>query len=317
MPQAHSDGRAEETDLIRYEIYTEPGVGERLVHGQGAVSLSAPTGASTLDLARLRAQITGDRLSAEQCYEALRALGIRHGPSLQGLDEVFCGTGQVLARLRPPAAVGDLALHPMILDTALQAAFFLLMEEGDSGMRLPFTLTELELFRPGTTPAWAWLRRTGKVGQLDIDLCDEQGNVCIRFTRAVIPRPSRARHGASLAARAMLGGKGRWAGTARFDRHLVVLVWNGCPGPERHRGRDRGLPLPGAPGDGPAHRGALPKPRRPGLRGRPGTARTKQVTPPSAPGRVPDTRPGTALRGPGGIPVYRHSGEPRNHRPTG
>src|SRR5262249_48186502 len=162
----------------QYEIYTEPDAGEgsygpgptqshqRLVHGEGAVSLSAPTGASTLDLAGLRAEVNPDRLNAAQCYEFLRALGIRHGPSLQGLDEVFCGDEQVLARLRPPAAMDDFVIHPAILDAALQASSFLLMAEGDTEMRLPFALAELELYRPGTTPAWAWLRRASTAGQL-------------------------------------------------------------------------------------------------------------------------------------------------------
>src|SRR5262249_18967322 len=180
--QAHRDERAGEAEWMQYEIYTESEAGGRLVHSEGTVSLVAPTGAPTLDLAGLRAEVNRDRLDAARCYEFLRALGIHHGPSLQGLDEVFLGDEQVLVRLRPPAAVGDFVLHPAILDAALQVSYFLLMAEGDREMRLPFALAELELYRPGAIPEWAWLRRAGTVGQLDIDLCDAQGNVCIRFT---------------------------------------------------------------------------------------------------------------------------------------
>src|SRR5262249_19624370 len=95
VPQAHRDDRAGAAKGMHYEISPEPESGEgsygpgptqshqRLVHSEGAVSLSAPTGASTLDLAGLRAEVNRDRLNAAQCYEFLRALGIRHGPSLQ------------------------------------------------------------------------------------------------------------------------------------------------------------------------------------------------------------------------------------------
>jgi len=224
MPPAHRDEQTEEAQRMRYEIYTEPETGERLVHGQGTVSLSAPSGDSTLDLAGLRAHINRERISAEQCYEAFRALGIRHGPSLQGLDEVFRADDQVLARLRPPAAAGDLIMHPTTLDAALQAAFFLLVEEGDTEIRLPFALAELELFRPGTTPAWAWLRRASKADQLDIDLCDERGNMCIRFKglsfRAQAEKPATAQ---TLLLEPYWEDRAARPGTGHFDRHLVVL----------------------------------------------------------------------------------------------
>ena len=225
VPQAHPDDRAAQADRILYEIYTESSAGERLVHSQGSVSLSAPIGASTLDLLGLRAQINRDHLSAEQCYEAFRALGIHHGPSLQGLDAVFRGDDQVLARLRPPATAGDLVMHPTILDAALQACFFLLTEDDDTEVRLPFALAELELLHPATTPAWAWLRRAGTAGQVDIDLCDEQGHVCLQFKGLSF----RARAETPTTAQAMLlepswEERAIGQGTARFDRHLVVLA---------------------------------------------------------------------------------------------
>src|SRR5262249_39179929 len=100
----------------------------------------------------------------------------------QGLDEVFRADDEVLVRLRPLAAVGDLVMPPALLDAALQASFFLLMGESGTEIRLPFALAELDLYRPGATPAWAWLRRAGKAEQVDIDLCDEHGEVCIRIT---------------------------------------------------------------------------------------------------------------------------------------
>ncbi|HXH09318.1 MAG TPA: SDR family NAD(P)-dependent oxidoreductase [Alphaproteobacteria bacterium] len=241
-PEVHGDGHTGEAEQMKYVIYTgcqpslPPGEGtarERLIHSLGRACLSAPTETPTLDLTALRRRINRNRLSAEQCYEAFRAVGIHHGASLQGLEEVFRSEAEVLARLRPPTAVGDLVLHPTILDAALQASFFLVMDQGDSQIRLPFALAELALFRPRTTPTWAWIRRAGSAGRVDIDLSDDRGNVCIRLkglsfrasaekpvvTQAVLLEPCWEKKAA---------GRRTW----RFDRHVVVLCGISNPAPQ-------------------------------------------------------------------------------------
>ena len=143
----------------------------------------------------------------------------------RGSTAVFRGDAQVLARLRPPPAVDDLVMHPTTLDAALQACFFLLTAEGDTEVRLPFALAELELLHPGTTPAWAWLRRVDTAGQVDIDLCDEQGHVCLRFkglsfrARAETPATTQA-----LLLEPSWEERATGQGADRFDRHVVVLA---------------------------------------------------------------------------------------------
>ena len=66
----------------------------------GAVSWRADSCTdASLDLAALRAQCSLATLSAEQCYQAFRAIGIDYGPAHQTIETLHVGSGQVLAKL--------------------------------------------------------------------------------------------------------------------------------------------------------------------------------------------------------------------------
>ena len=79
-----------------------------------------------------------------------------------------------------------------MMDAALQASIGLKTEIETAGNQanqpmLPFALRELELFGKSSAVMWAWVRysegsKSGdKVQKLDIDLCDEAGNVGARL----------------------------------------------------------------------------------------------------------------------------------------
>ncbi|MBN4053213.1 SDR family NAD(P)-dependent oxidoreductase, partial [bacterium AH-315-L15] len=185
---------------IAYEIYSEPaGVdAEPVVHSQGSAVLSSASEVSTLDLPALQAQCSQSSLSSTQCYEAFRAMGIDYGPGHQGIEMVYVGPGQVLAKLSLPTSVSDtqdqFVLHPSLMDSALQASVGLV--SGDSMLSdikaplkpsLPFALQELEILGSCPSRMWALIRYSegsaagDKVQKLDIDLCDETGIICVRM----------------------------------------------------------------------------------------------------------------------------------------
>jgi polyketide synthase PksN len=157
-------------------------------------------------------------LDARQCYAAFEAMGIAYGPGHQCLEAVYFsapGKGiatsagpataapEVLAKLTLPASAAreatSFVLHPGLMDSALQACVGLLAGSGHAlptaasadapGLTasLPFTLEELELMAQPSATMWAWIRYAegsspaDKLQKLDIDLCDEQGQVCIRL----------------------------------------------------------------------------------------------------------------------------------------
>jgi polyketide synthase PksN len=191
--QVHIGLFPEENGEISYEIYSqaEETGAEPTVHSQGNAVLSSIRKVEMLDIKTLQAECNQSVLSATQCYEAFKARGIDYGPGYQGIEMVYVGATQVLAKLSLPPSVLEtqeqFVLHPSLLDSALQASIGFIMGCGDVKQALPITLKQLGIIGNCTSIMWALLRysdgntRADKVQKLDIDLCDDQGNVCVQM----------------------------------------------------------------------------------------------------------------------------------------
>jgi len=178
---------------IAWEIYSEPEAvdAEPVVHSQGSTVLSPAAEVPILNLLALQAQCTQSAISSIQCYEAYRAMGFEYGPGHRGIEQVYVGSDQLLAKLSLPSSVSDtrdqFVLQPSLMDSALQAALGLMMGFGNLQPALPFALQQVEIFNKCTSTMWTLIRysegsKTGdKVEKLDIDLCDETGIICVRM----------------------------------------------------------------------------------------------------------------------------------------
>ncbi|MEX3628067.1 MAG: amino acid adenylation domain-containing protein [Burkholderia sp.] len=191
-PQA--DGSAE------FEIYSQPdAAGERIVHSQGRAMPVEPAAIEPLALDALRGRITQAHRDAAAYYRDFEQGGASYGPAFRALEQLWLGDGQGLARLVLPAALHQGAerygLHPSLLDAAVQAAFIgvdaLRAAAGAAGAKqggsLPFELKRMQLLVPCRPVMWAWVRYTqglsadDRVQRMDVDLCDEQGRICVRL----------------------------------------------------------------------------------------------------------------------------------------
>lgn len=183
---------ANDEDEIEYEVYTQED-GEEVVHCQGKAVWSKQAKPERLDLERLKGEMQGGRLEANRVYAAFRQMGLHYGPGHQGITALYLGEQQLLAQLRLPAVVegGDDAagenayvLHPSLMDSALQVSIRLV---GGSTLSLPLALKLLRILSPCTAEMLAWVRYSPiePVGeykqQLDIDLVDREGNVCVEI----------------------------------------------------------------------------------------------------------------------------------------
>ena len=178
-------------DQIDYEIYSH-GAERENIHCQGNAVLSRQPAPPKLDLEQLEAQMTGGAVETDRLYAACARMGLLYGPAFRGVDSVRRGSGQLLARLRLPSAVAgtaaDYLLHPSLMDAALQTSMALgeLAEEAGRPS-VPFALEVLRIIAPCAAEMTAWVRYvTGsqvgdKLVKLDIDLCDERGNVCVQM----------------------------------------------------------------------------------------------------------------------------------------
>ncbi len=190
----------EDNGEITFEIYSdsEEAGTEPIVHSQGRVVLGSVRKAQVLDLPALQAQCSQSTLSSSQCYEAFKVMGIGYGSAYRGIEMVYVGSDQVLAKLSLPLSVSNtqeqFVLHPSLMDSALQASLGLIMSSGDGIIRtaplepaLPFALQEIEILGNCTSAMWTLIRyadgsKAGdKVQKLDIDLYDVQGNACVRM----------------------------------------------------------------------------------------------------------------------------------------
>ncbi|WP_221663808.1 type I polyketide synthase [Bacillus velezensis] len=180
----HVKLQPEENEDIAFEAYAEGE--EPLVFFQGKAVLEETERAPVLDVEAVQARCGGRHLSKAECYEAFDSLGITYGPSHQALDAVYAGSGEVLAKLiLPPSAREEkepFILHPSMLDAALQASIGLVLSDGSASGRpfLPFALQDMQVFSACRETMWAVL--SSAEGAYHIELCDENGEVCVRLT---------------------------------------------------------------------------------------------------------------------------------------
>ncbi|PWK14994.1 SDR family NAD(P)-dependent oxidoreductase [Tumebacillus permanentifrigoris] len=176
---------------ISYEIYREHGEhGERVVYSQGIAEHREDTLAPSLDLDAIRADCNLNVLTSEACYRAFGNMGLEYGEAHRGIDVVYAGQDQALAKLTLASCISGTeqhyVLHPALIDSAIQSSIGLII--GSQEPALPFALEELEVFGPCVSTMWAYVRymegsQAGdKVQKLDIDVCDALGNVRVRMS---------------------------------------------------------------------------------------------------------------------------------------
>lgn len=176
---------------ISFEVYSEASHGAVTCYCQGQAVIGAAEAIAPVDLAGLRAACIRGRLAGPELYPRLHASGFGLGPAHQGLETLHAGEGQALGRLvlPPEAPTAGFYLHPSLLDSALQTAVGLLDPAGASasGPPLPFALEGMDVLAPCSGAMWAWVRYADdvdpedKVVRTNIDLCDDDGRVCVRM----------------------------------------------------------------------------------------------------------------------------------------
>ncbi len=139
------------------------------------------------DLAALR-QRCPERVEVAQIYAQLAATGLHYGPWFQGMQELWRGEGQVLARIVAHPAWGleeeSYRLHPTLLDACFQA--LLAVMKPDDGLYLPVGIERLRFFATPPTPFWGVVTVTAhneRFIECDLSLCDDQGQVYVELER--------------------------------------------------------------------------------------------------------------------------------------
>ncbi|MFE6866879.1 amino acid adenylation domain-containing protein [Kitasatospora sp. NPDC057692] len=144
---------------------------ERTVHTVGTVRPAQRRRAGRpLDAEAVRGRALR-RLDGPDCYAELAALGYHYGPAFQGIEEVWIGPGEALARIRPTAPVAGQGehhqVHPVVMDAFFQTLLtpqLLDGRPGSAGIRLPVAIAEVRLDAVGERPLWVHATVTRDAG---------------------------------------------------------------------------------------------------------------------------------------------------------
>lgn len=226
---------------LQCEIYTVQDT-ERYIHARGAVALVSPPPSETLDLQALRSRCSRARIDADACYAGFKDGGIDYGPGHRAIQMLQVGEGEALARLALPESLNgseaDYVLHPSMMDAALQSAAALMFGSDAAPTAspfLPYALESLEIHGPCVAAMWSWVRDSavdpgGALRKLDIDLCDDQGVLCVRL-KGFSSRPLESAKTAETADNQLLLSQPLWrplpptpaAAESAVAEHLVLL----------------------------------------------------------------------------------------------
>jgi len=179
-------------ERVDFEIYSAA-ESDEAIHCQGQALWFEGSRPPRCDIETLRTQMDRSRVDAASIYEAIAAIGIDLGPAQQGIRAIHQGERQQLVEISLPETVlgtrDDYVLHPSVMDSVLQAAsgLFVDLTQRAGQPPVPFALESLQVFSGCQPEMFAWARFAAgsqlgdSVAKLDIDLCDKEGNVCVRM----------------------------------------------------------------------------------------------------------------------------------------
>lgn len=188
----------EENGEITFEICRDPESAEEspIVYGQGSAVLCEAGENPVINIEELKASYNGRTLSPFDCYEAYTEMGIHYGDSHRAIDSLYAGENGVLVKLTMPPVISNTEdhyiLHPSMIDSAFQASIGLRLGGAasleDRKAMLPFAIQDVQIFKGCEASMWARITYSegstagDRMQKLDIDLCNEEGQVCVRLT---------------------------------------------------------------------------------------------------------------------------------------
>ncbi len=190
---------ASDDEHVNYEIYS--GEAEReVVHCQGRASFRDRATPAPVDIEELRRQMPEGAVERNNGWAELSALGLHGDCAHLVMRALHVGDGRLLAHLSlaasDPASGADdcdsgYSLHPILMSGALQAASWLIANRGKgfSTTLLPRAVDRLRIVSPCTEEVFVWVRHAqgasseDKPIELDVDLLDTDGNVCVQMRR--------------------------------------------------------------------------------------------------------------------------------------
>ncbi|BAU88120.1 hypothetical protein SLA_7254 [Streptomyces laurentii] len=152
-------------DTASVRLFTRAGADEEWTEAARAGLRRSAPGRAAEPLDAVRARCTAAAPAGEH-YSALRRAGLEYGAAFQGIDALWQGRREAVARLRERAALtsdrGAHLIHPAVLDSALQVlgAALAAQEAPLDATYVPVAAGGFRLFTEHAAPLWAHARVT-------------------------------------------------------------------------------------------------------------------------------------------------------------
>lgn len=166
-----------------------------LVYCQGNTFINEKITYPTFNIKILKEECYGNIIYAKDYYNIFNGLGLQYGPEHQAIKKAYIGNQKILAELSLHSKSdihSQFNIHPGLLDAAFQASFGFMIVQGDVKLSLPIAIGQIEIYRRSTKKMWAYIRysndnaKRNSILKYDIDLCDENGFVCISIKEFAI-----------------------------------------------------------------------------------------------------------------------------------
>ena len=208
-----------------FQIHSREPDGQWTIHASGIVRrLDPEAGQPTFSPSAVQQRCPRE-LSATECYEAFRKVGLSFGPAFQGVERIWRGEREAIGLIRAPESLGtkldQYCFHPAVLDSCFHVIAAADEHIGDQsqGLYLPVEIEQVRVYgRPGRT-LWSHARLVEKTPRnlvADLDIYDEQGRLLAQV--------------AKLRAQRMAGGE-----EESLESLLYECQWLAAPCPSQDR----------------------------------------------------------------------------------
>ncbi len=167
--------------------------------------------ASSIFLADIK-QRCSEIIPTSAFYHSLRSRGMEHGPSFQGIQQIYCGIGEALGQIKlPPMLVEEASfyhIHPAFLDACIQVLVTALPSTSSQFSSfvtyLPYCLEKVCIHKPVSTQVWSYvsirsnnLETNPDVFECDLYLLDDLGEIFVEILGLGLQRFEKIGHNKS------------------------------------------------------------------------------------------------------------------------
>ncbi|MZQ80587.1 SDR family NAD(P)-dependent oxidoreductase [Paenibacillus sp. 5J-6] len=162
------------------------------LHASGKLVVQTKNKQQQIPLLEIKSRCSA-KIESEECYQQFRTLGLEYGETFRGIDELWQGFDEAVAKVSIPAdllhEVDKYNIHPAVLDLCFQvlaAALPFTSDDQTETVYMPTGVNETFSYEKVKPEMWIYARIISQTESIligDIFLMDEQGHVIFEINK--------------------------------------------------------------------------------------------------------------------------------------